>query len=435
MKYDPFARRLCLLLFLIFSSSPIQAATYWKSTPSTPPLSSITIKDRSGMNETINNPERLKQFEQINFFSSQPYQQVLRVYKRDSNGVVRSYLTQYHENGHPEQHVEIVDNRALGNYWEWHANGSLKVSAHVLGGLADLNDRAKATWIFDGMNYVWDDCGNILAQIPYCNGELQGHSYYYHPNGQIWKILPFDKNQLNGCVEIFCDTGELLERGFYVKGIKQGPTVRYWNSQQQASEECFQEGLLIKGSYFNRKGDLIAVIEEGEGQRAIFDSEQVAELQTYKHGIPEGEILCFDKFGKVGLRYHIKNGVKHGEETYYFELPGKGHTTQPRLFINWFEGKIQGWVRTWYPDGTQESQREMTNNMKNGILTAWYADGNLMLIEEYDQDRLIKGEYYRKGERYAVSFIRDGAGVATMHDREGNFIKRVNYAESKPQLD
>ena len=93
---------------------------------------------------------------------------------------------------------------------------------------------------------------------------------------------------------------------------------------------------------------------------------------------------------------------------------------------------MQGVAKTWYDNGVQESKREMSNNIKNGILTAWYRDGNLMLIEEYQQDKLVKGEYFRRGERHAISCVKDGGGTVTLFDAEGNFTCKVTYEEGVP---
>jgi antitoxin component YwqK of YwqJK toxin-antitoxin module len=100
--------------------------------------------------------------------------------------------------------------------------------------------------------------------------------------------------------------------------------------------------------------------------------------------------------------------------------------------LTWYEGKIQGLVKTWYPNGIQESQREMSNNMKNGIATAWYRDGNMMLLEEYRQDRLLRGEYYSPAERYPISTIKEGSGIATLYNADGTFLQRVTYRNGEP---
>ena len=101
----------------------------------------------------------------------------------------------------------------------------------------------------------------------------------------------------------------------------------------------------------------------------------------------------------------------------------------------WVEGRIQGLVKTWYPNGTSESQREMSRNAKNGLLTAWYFDGSVMMIEQYDRDKLLKGEYFERGEKIPVSQVMNGKGIATIHDSKGTFLRRITYNNGKPSTD
>ena len=69
----------------------------------------------------------------------------------------------------------------------------------------------------------------------------------------------------------------------------------------------------------------------------------------------------------------------------------------------------------------------MANNKRNGVCTAWYRDGSLMFVEEYELDRLRKGEYYKKGSFKPESLVLDGCGTATMYDAEGQFVRRLSY--------
>jgi antitoxin component YwqK of YwqJK toxin-antitoxin module len=81
-----------------------------------------------------------------------------------------------------------------------------------------------------------------------------------------------------------------------------------------------------------------------------------------------------------------------------------------------------------------ESQREINNNKKQGSSFAWYKNGNLMLVEEYENDLLIKGSYYKRGDNKAVSKVESGKGVASLYTSEGIFFKKVSYEKGKPQL-
>lgn len=419
---------LCVCLFTLTG-----AKRHRKNRPL--PLTSIHIIDRNGFAETISNKERLNQFQNMDFLKSQPYQKVLRIYARDAKGNLRSIVTTYHENGNPKQFLEILNARAYGTYCEWHENGNMSVYTKVIGGMPDVTPVAERSWLFDGQSCVWDEEGRLIAEIYYSQGSLEGTSIYYHANtnGQVWKRVPYVKNQIHGTAEIFKKDGELLQQINFCQGQKHGDTLRYWDCEQLASQEEYCRDKLENGQYFDKQGVLIAEVKQGNGYRAIFGKEHVQELQQYIDGVLEGEVQVFNAEGRLKRIYHVKNGIKHGEEIEYYDRPSNP-TPQPRLSFYWYEGKIQGLVKTWYPNGNMESQKEMSNNAKNGVLTAWYRDGDLMLIEEYETDKLVRGDYFKKGEKMPVSQVMQGKGTATIFDADGHFVQKVSYYNGKPEI-
>jgi len=400
-----------------------------------PMLTSINIIDRNGLSETINNPERLDRYATVDFLQPQPYQKVLRIYSRDSQGNIPACITSYHPNGYPCQYLEVINGRAFGIYKEWHANGVLKICANVIEGVGDIAAGTENTWLFDGCCQVWDEDGGLQATFMYVKGVLEGISTQYHPNGNIWKSTPFCANKIEGVVEIFRDDGTLLQSCCYQQGVKEGELKRFWCEGVLAAEESYCEGLLSYGRYYNQLGECIASVDEGTGTRAVFNKETISELQEFRDGLLEGEIKVLDKYGRVTRIYHVKNGCKHGEEIYYYDLVRLKQRIVPKLSISWYEGKIQGLVKTWYDTGVQESQKEMSNNKKNGHSTAWYFDGSLMMIEEYELDRLVRGKYFAIGERIPTSEIIDGNGMATIFDGDGNFVRKIDYLNGKPLLE
>lgn len=418
---------LCLLSFCIGCSRTVQN--------NAPVLTSINIIDRNGFSETISNSERLNQYKQVDFLKNQPYQKVLRIFSRDSLGNIRAYITSYYPNGQPKQYLEIVNNRAYGAYLEWHPNGVKKLQVFIMGGVADLDEAAAKSWLFNGQSLAWNDQGRLIADIPYCNGELEGTATYYHSNGNVWKLVPTRQGKQEGTLSIYLENGVLLQTTDYTTGIKNGPSIRYWNENQVASEECYRMGMLYSGRYYSCSGEFISDIEEGTGYRAIFSKDGISELQEFQNGIQEGEVKVFDNLGVLASLHHVKNGLKHGEEIEYYEPSHVDDDLAPRISINWFEGKVQGIVKSWYQNGTLESQREMSNNQKNGLLSAWYEDAGVMMIEEYDHNKLVKGEYYCPGEKIPVSLVSNGRGIATLFDSQGHLLRKVTYYNGRPVVE
>lgn len=390
-------------------------------------VTSINIIDRNGLTETISSPDRLTVFENTNFLSPQPYQKVMRVFGREKNGDTKACITSYHPNGQIKQCLESINNRAFGLYEEWYPNGQMKIQAKVIGGSADLNTHAEQSWLFEGTNLAWDEEGNLAAEISYVKGELEGESIYYHPNGRIWKSSPFKKNVLHGTQSIFHEDGSLLQTADHALGVRDGLSIRYWSPLEIAYSEQYEKGRLIEADYFGLDKERVSEIRKGYGFRAIFGKKDLFELQEFQQGRQEGIVKVFDESGALVRTWSIKNGEKHGEEIDYFFT-----SSQPKLQVTWNGGILQGPMKTWYENGGLESQREISDNKKCGLLTAWYRNGALMLIEEYDDDTLVKGEYYRLGEKVPSSKIDKGSGIATLFNADGNFSRKVYYHEGRP---
>lgn len=390
-------------------------------------LASINIVDSNGISETISNEERLKQYDNVNFLCPQPYKKVVRVFKRNEQGSILACITTYHPNGELKQYLEVLNGRAFGEYGTWYENGVRKVCAHVIGGPGDLSEGIEKCWLFDDLSYAYGEDGTLEAQIPYCKGKREGIAVYYHKNGAVWKEIRLSNDQMEGPYTVYFDDGTLFESTNYINNKKDGPSFRYWLGGAIAADERYDNNRLVEGQYFSLQGNPVAKIVSGNGFKAIFGKDSVIELHEYRGGVQEGIVQVLGKNGQVVRTYGVQGGMRHGEEIEYDSV-----TKKPKLSINWVKGKIQGHCKTWYPNGTQESQREMADNKKTGMLTAWYMDGTLMLIENYEQDKLIKGEYYKLNQDGPVSTVADGEGEATLFDSSGTFLRKIKYQGGKP---
>lgn len=394
------------------------------------PLMVIQIQDRNGITETISAPERIKVYESTDFMTSQPYKKVLRVYKR--NGKKHSRITTYHPNGCIWQYLEAEEMRAHGAYREWHSNGQIKIEAQVIGGTADVLPGSQQDWLFEGVSQVWDEQGNLLAQIPYQKGLLEGTSIYYFPSGQIQKQYHYQQNALQGETIEYFPNGQIKTKTFYKRGIRDGEQVTFFPDAKICANEIYTDGLLLHATYWNKEGTLVAEVEKGRGLQALFQEEQLTHLIEIRLGRPDGKITRFAPSGEIQSTYHVKNGKKNGIETEYF-LSMEKETQQPlaKLTIEWHDNAIHGTVKTWYPNGQLQSQREYSRNQKLGPSLMWYPDGSLMALEEYDTDRLVKGQYYKKKVKEPVSTVIQGNGVATLFNEEGVFLRKISYAKGK----
>jgi antitoxin component YwqK of YwqJK toxin-antitoxin module len=395
------------------------------------PLAMIQIQDRNGLTETVSAPNRLEKYDKIDFLTPQPYKKILRVYKKD--GQNQSKITTYHPNGMVWQYLETKELRAHGAYKEWFQNGQIKIEATVIGGSADVSLGAQSDWLFDGTSKVWNEQGNLIATIPYVKGSLEGTSLYFFPSGALEKEVPYHKHLLEGVVIEYHLNGKIKSKTNYSEGKKKGMSTGYFQNGQIAWEEEYREDLILQGSYYTQRGEMIAEVVDGSGFRAIFNEDSLSLLIQIHQGFAEGGVKQFNPKGDLIGLYHIKNGRKTGEEIIYFSsLESQGSSLQPKISLQWNDNMVHGCVKTWYSNGQMQSQREFSHNKRMGPSLGWYKDGSIMLVEEYDQDRLQKGLYYRKNGIDAISSVVNGSGIATLYDENGVFLRKVNYQKGDP---
>lgn len=429
-KKKPSKRLSAILLFVLLATG----TGCHRSANESDQIVSMQLIDRNGFTETISNKDRLTPYQQIDFLSPQPYQKVLRVYGRTPDGKSLSKISSYHPNGHIWQLLEVVDGRAHGSYEEWYSNGQMKIKAQVIEGLADITELAQRGWVFHDASYVWDENGAQIAVIHYEKGLLHTPSIYYHSNGQIAQILPYEGGLLHGDVISYNAEGVPLEKISYSKGKKQGTCLGYWSLNQPLYEEEYEEDRLISGSYYDSSGNLVSSVCEGNGIQSQFTDRYLSKRIEFAKGIPEGRIEELRPNGTLIRTYMIHNEKKHGEEWEYYPYTLE-EKPLPKLCIHWNDDQIQGQVKTWYDNGVLESQRELLQYKKQGLAFAWYKNGDIMLMEEYNNDLLTKASYFKKGDKKPVSKIEDGKGTATLYTSEGLLLKKIPYEKGSPILE
>jgi antitoxin component YwqK of YwqJK toxin-antitoxin module len=396
-------------------------------------LVSIQITDQNGLSEIISAQDKLSSYQEVDFTKNQPYKKVLRVYEKDLEGKKKSILTTYYPNRQIEQYLECISTQAYGNYKKWHSNGALQIKAFIIGGPADFSSLAQKQWLFDKTCEVYDEKGNCTARISYNKGLLEGQSTYYYPDKTLKEQRFYKQGNLEGIRKIFQKKGIVYTEESYKEGQKDGTCKGFFEGKKIAFQEEYKNNLLMKGVYFNEKGKVLSKIEKGEGKKALYNVFYLEKLITYKKGKEEGLIQIFSKEGDLIQSYFQKEGKKQGLELIYYPKEELAQLSdQIKLSIYWDDNTIHGSVKTYYPNGVQESQKEVSRNKKNGISFAWYNNGDLMLMEEYENDTLVKGTYYEKNISEPISKIQNGTGIATLYQEDGSFLRKIKYKKGMP---
>lgn len=387
----------------------------------------LQIVDRNGYTKTVSDVKDRKKYEKIDVKAPSHHQKVVRVYDNQDRGVI----TLYHSNGLLWQYLETKSNRAHGVFEEYHPSGGIKISAYIAEGVADLTDVAKTSWVFDKESKVYDEKGNVIAVIPYQGGKEQGEARYYFADGRIKKITPFVQGKIDGIEKGYSEDGELLFVVHYKNGLKDGESFFKGTKSEPPYEEVYVKGRLVHGLYKDLDGTMFSKVESSSGVRPEFYDGYLFSTHEFYDGKVEGKVTYFAPNRTILSTYFVKNGVKDGEEIIYYPV-NKGAALREKLLITWKEGVIHGKVATWYPNGVQESEREMSDHKREGSSICWYEDSSLMMIEEYSQDKLVNGKYLRKGDMSPISRVIDGMGSAHIYDKNGILLRKVSYYNGSP---
>jgi len=412
------------ILLIIASLCLISCSSYHHSNEK---LSSLIILDHNGFSETIQRTKALQQYKNIDFSSPQPYKKIVVNKKNASNGSLKTTIYTYYDNGQTKQLLECREQRALGEYKEWHPNGKRKLAAHIVGGDGNISLAAEKSWLFDGTSFAWDENENLMAKINYKNGLLNGSYITYHTNGNIKERSEYLANKIDKIACVFYKNGVLSKEVEYNNGTRHGCSKSYNINQTLSSKELYNQGLLKEGLYFGPRNNPVGEIVSGSGKKYIYFKDGRIKIVSYQNGVANGLIQNIGPCGHLQREYYIKGDVKNGPETLYYP-----DSTQPQTTLPWFNGSLQGVSQTWYKGGQKESSKEISNNKRNGISMIWYHDGSLMMIEEYENDHLKKGSYHKIRSNDSVSLVKNGSGFVTLFDPYGNFIRKIEYYNGNP---
>jgi antitoxin component YwqK of YwqJK toxin-antitoxin module len=421
-------------------------------------LATVHIIDTNGFSQTISTPVRLQQFERTDFLSQQPYKKVFRTWKEKPPESNKSILTSYHPSGQIMQYLEGKGSKAWGSYKEWYENGHLKVQVQVVGGRMDFGEVAENSWIFDGLSEAYDENGVLQAQIPYCKGSKEGLAKLFHVSGKLWQQMSYHHDQLQGPYLCWYEEGHILFKQNYHEGLLEGRAERYWPNHSLAADELYKKGFLQEALYFDPKQNELAHVKAGSGKRVVFGKNGIAEIQTIQKGVIEGKVSFYDHEGFLEHEVHISNGLKNGQEIFYYppssqaksqdeSLSGgdeqsltsgpsedffAGDPSLARLSLQWRDGFLQGTVRSWFKNGQIESEKLMLNEKLHGHCAAYYPQGEARLIEQYEHGKLVNGDYFSPGSIDPVCCVKEGNGHAIIYNIYGEVQREIIYRDGLP---
>jgi antitoxin component YwqK of YwqJK toxin-antitoxin module len=159
------------------------------------------------------------------------------------------------------------------------------------------------------------------------------------------------------------------------------------------------------------------------------NSEVVSQRYVHKYGFDvspdewnqrdkEGQIITTLENG-VTLTQSFANGILHGPSSYTYS--NSSITNQVEIYD---EGVL---LKTIFHDSSGIPYKEELYEFDNRkIITLWDNSGIPLSIEEYDDDILIKGQYYN-GVNTLEAAIEEGRGVRIKRDRKGQLLSKDSF--------
>lgn len=386
-------------------------------------ITCLQITHRDGLEETISDSHELVKYNNVNFQEPQNFQKIVKHYKKHDRRV--SSIMTYHKNGSLEALLETKNARANGRFLQYHDNGNLFIQSHVIEGKADLSNEAKKSFIFDGIVKVYDTKENCISQMHYKRGKLEGCILEYWSNGSIKTNATYHQGKIHGLVEHFNENGKTIGQENYQYGVKDGIS-----SKKNNFHERYEMGLLMQANYFNKSKKPCFGIKDGNGLKPIYENNKLKEIVEFRDGKKNGLVKTYSQKGCLINKYSMIDGKKEGLEECYFDDCEK----KIKLQIPWKADEIHGMVKTYYPNQKLESQTEMVQSKKHGLCIAYYENATLMMMEKYQKGKLIDGKYYRINEESCTSSIENGDGLASIFNKDGEFLRTLEYKNHKIQI-
>ncbi len=389
----------------------------------------------------------------------------------DPNG----YNQFFYENGQLSSEGYMRDGQPDG-YWKTYYENSIIKSE---GNRKDFE--LDSIWTF------YNDSGHVALQITYLKGKKngirrtyhenevveenfindikQGYTYYYYPNGKLWKEIKFVDGLEKGIAKNFASSdGRVIKLTYYKKGfitdierinsidkagMKQGKWKYFYEDEGTIQLEGEYKNDLKHGYFkkYSKDGNLLTtskyvdgVLQEDVAELAKLDikteyypSGKPKIVASYKNDVPEGVRREYSPEGEIVAGYIFKNGT----------IVGEGIIDEA--------GIKDGPWREYYPNSALKSEGVYDNGKRIGEWKFYHPNGQLEQIGSYNKDGeedgpwtwyfatgdLLREESYFNGmiDGYSIEYDEFGVIIAEgeyIEDyREGKWV--LNYGDHKSE--
>jgi uncharacterized protein len=284
--------------------------------------------------------------------------------------------------------IEMVDPGFTGMLTGNYLNGTKKWEISYEDGLRE------------GFLLLWADNGVLYKKLTYVRGVKEGPCQTFRSHSHQNLMLPGDGSivsEVNYIADVkegeereYYPYGHLKARRFYVKGLKEGHYVQYYNPvDRDGNEKKAEEGgmggggeqkIISESYYINGKlnGTSIRYWQNGD----------VETMSEYIDGKMHGVHKRWTKNGTLIEKVCYKMGMKNDETKIWHP---NGQLKSRALYV---DGSLHGVYQEWHDDGSIAKETTFVRGKQDGKTFCWYANG--ALYQEYNYVAgLIEGEWRR----------------------------------------
>ncbi len=283
----------------------------------------------------------------------------------------------------------------------------------------------------NGYFKMYDENGNLLSTVKYVNGEKEKKAealsqlevrteYYkdgkikiqatynkkgvpegimrqYDENGKVKKAYIF-RNGYKIAEGIFTDAGE--REGFWKEYYFDGSLKAVGNFHKDLKtglwKYYYPDGTLEEtGKYIDNEPDSL--------WRWFYPDGKLLRTENFYEGQEDGTYTEYDDQGKVITKGEYVEGLKEGKWVYY--------TGNVKRVVQYAGGRLNGWSRYYYSDGTLFYEGKFIDDLPNGEHKWYWPNGKLKEVGTYSMGR--KNGDWKK------------------FDKEGNLIISITYQHGK----
>ncbi|MDP2423196.1 MAG: hypothetical protein U1C46_07780 [Bacteroidales bacterium] len=309
---------------------------------------------------------------------------------------------EYYENGNKKSEIVFSAGQRSGLFLEWFLNGNKCFDGTYLYGVKNgvfteyFENGVKKFQsgynkdVLDGVSQEFYPNGNLKRSMIYANGRKHGKYTEWHENGELKKEMHYNNDRAaDGKIIEYDDAGEKINELECSAGVIYSE-YSYKDNKQTYYYDYFRgtkgsEGLLKNG------------IKDGFWTEWHINGQKSFE-GSYSNGKRDGIGIEYDTQGKELWNGQFKEG----------EIHGKGKLTRDiKTYIGeWDMAKKHGMFTEISNDGAK-AEGQYSNDIREGLWTEWYSNGNRSLETTYTNGTTVNGSYtewYENGQKKVEKF-------------------------------